>query len=51
MYVAFRFDAKKTNKQTNKQNKTKQKAKKRKEKKKHLEAANRAAGVNLLCSP
>ena len=44
MYVAFRFGAKKTKKQ----NKTKQKAKK---KKKLLEATNRVAGVNLLCSP
>ena len=36
-------------KKNKKQNKTK--SKKKKEKKKHLEAANRVAGVNLLCSP
>ena len=44
MYVAFRFGAKKKKQQ---QQKSKQKAKK----KKLLEATNRVAGVNLLCSP
>ena len=51
MYVAFRFGAKKqTNKQT-KQNKKTFKKTFRGKKKKHLEATNRVAGVNLLCSP
>ena len=44
MYVAFRFGAKKQKKKT-KQNK------KQKKEKKLLEATNRVAGVNLLCSP